>query len=842
VHGWPTLRRWLDEHKDDAAFVEQIRTAARQWEAKGRDHGLLWRGDALAEYERWRGRHAARLTPSEAAFGAASVADAARGRRIRRAIAVTALALVTVFFVGLWRANLTANHAKRQAEALLRDSYFEQGRLRVLEGDRLGALAPLASAYRMGSTGPATRLLLEQAARPTRARLLKLEGHTDKLWDVAYSPDGRWLATASTDHTARVWDAETGAPRATLQHADWVTTVAWSPTSRLVASGGSDLTVRVWDVIAGREVAVLPAGMNTRRIAFSPDEATLLTTSGANAVKLWRLPDGTPAGELAHHRQPRGATFSEDGTCIVTWDAARIAVWDAATLAARASYTLEKSVIHAAAVSRSHDLLAIGTLAGELVLLRGDGAVIAKRVAHDHTILDLAISPDETVVATASSDGTVRLWSAAGEPRGTLAGHRANVSAVRFTPAGDRILTTSSDSTARLWTVSGMLLGELSGHANAILRASVRPDGAHVATASWDRTAIVWDLARAQEYVPILTPRGFAPRIAAFDPSGHRIAAFAPSGRRIAVAADDGALAIADAGTGAIDCTAPGGLAIAQLAWTGEDELAVLRRGAQAIELWDLRRCTAPTILPHPAPIAVMSVRPGPRLATAAGNVVRVFRGGQLEATFTGYAGRIEHVAIDGDDVLATTEAPAALVVDAIGEPARRRIFRAGTKEVTDVRFDRERGRIAGASLDQFLYVWDAATGALVNKLEGTGPLWGVRTSPDGALAIGVGGVSPTVWDRASGARLHQLEGHSDLVRDGAFLGDRLFLSLAWNRTAIVWDVDSGRALTRFHEVDEIAVSEARGTVALVGATGVRIWTPRTPVPDLDALRARGAP
>jgi WD40 repeat protein len=831
VHGWPTLRRWLDEHKDDAAFVEQIRTAARQWEAKGRDRGLLWRGDALAEYERWRGRHAARLTPSEAAFGAASIADAARGRRIRRAIAVTAIALVSVFFVVLWRANLTANHAKRQAEALLRDSYFEQGRLRVLEGDKLGALAPLASAYRMGRTDTGIRLLLEQAARPSRARMRALAGHTDKLWDVAYSPDGKWIATTSTDHTARVWDAETGALRATLRHADWVVTVAWSPDSRLVASGGSDHTVRVWDVIAGREVAALPVGAVTWQVAFSPDGATLLTASGSSAVKLWRIPSGTLAGELAHRRKPLWATFCGDGTCIVTWDAARIAVWDAATLALRASYA-QDGVILAAAVSRSHDLLAIGTRSGELVLLRGDGAVIAKRVAHGQAIHDLAISPDETVVATASSDGTVRLWSAAGEPRGTLAGHRANVSAVRFTPAGDRIVTTSTDSTARLWTVSGMLLGELTGHANTILRASVHPDGTHVVTSSWDKTAIVWDLARAQEYLPILTSRGFAPRIAAF----------APSGRRIAVAADDGALAIADAGTGAIDCTAPGGLAIAQLAWTGEDELAVLRRGAQAIELWDLRRCTAPTILPHPAPIAVMSVRPGPRLATAAGNVVRVFRGGQLEATFTGYAGRIEHVAIDGDDVLATTEAPAALVVDAIGEPARRRIFRAGTKEVTDVRFDRERGRIAGASLDQFLYVWDAATGALVNKLEGTGPLWGVRTSPDGALAIGVGGVSPTVWDRASGARLHQLEGHSDLVRDGAFLGDRLFLSLAWNRTAIVWDVDSGRALTRFHEVDEIAVSEARGTVALVGATGVRIWTPRTPVPDLDALRARGAP
>jgi WD40 repeat protein len=827
IREWPRLVEWRREDTEGSRFHEQLRAAARQWQDRGRPRGLLWRGDALAEYQLWRRRHAPSLTPAEAAFGAASTADAARGRRVRQVIAAAAVAVVAVFFVALWRANLAANRAKLEAEVLLRDSYFEQGRLRVLEGDRLGALAPLATAYRMGSTGTATRLLLDEAARPTRARVRTLAGHTDKLWDVAYSPDGQWIATTSTDHTARVWDAETGALRATLQHTDWVFTVAFSRDSRLVASGGSDHTVRVWDVSAGREIVALPVSAATRQVAFSPDGSTLLTASGSNAVKLWRIPSGTPAGELADHRQLVGATFCEDGACIVTWDAARIAVWDATTLAPRASYTQE-GVIRAAAVSRSHALLAIGTMAGELTLLRGDGSVIARRAAHNHAILDLAISPDAAIVATASSDGTVRLWSATGEPRGTLAGHRANVSAVRFTPAGDRIVTASTDSTARLWTVSGMLLGELTGHTNSILKASVRHDGARAATASWDKTAIVWDLSRAQEYLPIANPRGFAPRIAAFDPAG----------RRIAVAAEGGALAIADASTGVIGCTAPGTPGIAQLAWIGEHELAVLRRGAQVVELWDLRRCAAPRSLPHPAPITVMSVRPGPRVATVAGNVVRVFRGGQLEATFTGYAGIIENVGLDGDDVYATTETPAELVVDAIGEPARRRTFRAGTKGFADVRFDREHGRIVAASLDQFLYVWNTTTGALETKLEGTGPLWGVRASPDGALAIGVGGVSPTVWDRANGARLRQLEGHSDLVRDGAFLGDRLFLSLAWNGTAIVWDVDSGRALTRFHEVDELAFSEARRAVALVGATGVRIWSPDAPVPDLDALRA----
>src|SRR5262249_45490805 len=139
-----------------------------------------------------------------------------------------------------------------------------------------------------------------------------------------------------------------------------------------------------------------------------------------------------------------GLTFCELGGGIVTWGLAKLVVWDAATLTQRASYTAERGVISAAAVSRTGALLAVGTDAGELVLLRSDGSLIARREAHDQRIDDIAISPDQTAIATGSSDRTARLWSASGAPRGVLVGHRANVTRVRFTPAGDRLVTTSA--------------------------------------------------------------------------------------------------------------------------------------------------------------------------------------------------------------------------------------------------------------------------------------------------------------------------------------------------------------------------------------------------------------
>jgi len=826
IHGWPALQRWLDEHQDDAAFVDQLRTAAHQWDAKNRDRGVLWRGDALAEYKHWRRRHAVSLTPLEAAFGAASVADAARRRWIRRGIVALAFVTIAVFVVALWRANLTANHAKSAAEGLLRDSYFEQGRLRSLEGDKLGALAPLMTAYHMGSTGAITRFLLEEAARPTRARLLTLEGHTDKLWDIAYSPDGKWLATASSDNTARVWDAETGALRTTVQHAGRVGTTAFSADSRLVASGGQDRTVRVWDVIAGREVATLPVDSGVEQIAFSPDGGVLLTVPTQGAVKLWRMPSGTLAGELGGHHGILGATFCGNGACIITWDEKKLVLWDAATFAQRASYH-QDGRFYAAAVSRTGALLAIGTRSGELVLLRGDGSLIARRAAHDDQIFDVAISPDETLVATGSNDRTVRLWSAAGEPSGVLAGHRANITQVRFTPTGDRLVTTSADNTARLWSTSGMLLGELTGHTNPIVRAAVRSDGTRLATASWDHTVMVWDLPRAEELRPIIVARDPAPPKVAFDPSSGRLA----------VARAEGAISVVDVRTGAVACTASSTTAIGRIVWTGDDEIAVIHPGGQLVEIWNARRCTQEPALPHPAPITAMSTRAGPRLVTAAGGIVRVWHHSQLEASVTGYIGSVLSVGVDGDDVYAITNDPVAVVADAIGGATRRRIFREATIQITDVRFDHSRGLVLASSYDQFLYIWDATTGALVRKLEGTGPLSAVRTSPDGSLTISVGGFSPTVWDH-SGVRIGQLDGHAALVWDGEFLNDQIFVSIATDHTAFVWDVAATRPLMTFHDVDSMVFANDRRSVALVGSTGVRVWSPRLPPPDLDALRA----
>ena len=98
--GWPMLRRWLDEGREDAAFREQLRAAAKQWESRGNPQGLLWRGEAMEEARLWRARHPDRLPEREQAFLDAVALLATRAQRLRRGAAVGAIGLLSAVVAG----------------------------------------------------------------------------------------------------------------------------------------------------------------------------------------------------------------------------------------------------------------------------------------------------------------------------------------------------------------------------------------------------------------------------------------------------------------------------------------------------------------------------------------------------------------------------------------------------------------------------------------------------------------------------------------------------------------------------------------------------------------------
>lgn len=280
----------------------------------------------------------------------------------------------------------------------------------------------------------------------------------DSVPSVAFSPDGKTIASGSWDNSVKLWRASDGTLLHTLEgHSDNVECVTFSPDGQTVASGSWDGTVRLWKVDDGSSIGTFEWHTDTvYDVAFSPDGKMLASCSEDKTVRMWYLSGGMSLHTLEGHKNTVFAVaFSPDGKMLASGSADQtINLWNVSDAAFVRSLNNKTDKVYTLAFSPDGQTIAAGSGMDVQLWRVSDSTLQHTLEGHDIWVGNLDFSPDGKLLVTGGGDWTARLWKLSdGSLLNTIEGFDESVLSVNFAPDGRRFVAGSKDKTIRVWGI-----------------------------------------------------------------------------------------------------------------------------------------------------------------------------------------------------------------------------------------------------------------------------------------------------------------------------------------------------------------------------------------------------
>jgi len=775
IREWPTLRNWLEENREGLRLHRHLTVTAQEWDASKRDPSLLYHGARLAQALEWIAEHANDLNMLERSFlneSKALVEKETAEREVQRQRELESAQKLAETEKARAEEQLQSNKRLRQRAVFLATAFVIAGILALVAGifwQRTIQASQLATSRELSAAAinnlevdpERSALLALQALEtadilevrnalhqsiPEMHLLMNISAHSGGVPDVAYSPDGKLIASIGSRQEVKLWDANSGELLRTFDGVDeFGSGLTFSPNGNTLV-GAFTTQVILWDIACGEKITTLSGqpledatgyNLDVGKVSFSPDGKYLATANMDGVPAIWNLETSNKVLSLETGMLPSKAiTYNPDGKLLATGgDEGVVQIWDARKGVELFSLELG-GIIHGLSFNPEGNFLAAASEDGNIRVWDVKTGNIVSNPPRQSGIYDIAFLSDGRY-ATAGQDGTTRIWDPlTGQQLLLLAGPTSTMIGVDGSPDGKRIATGAYDGSLRIWDAApGKEMLTIPAHEGIVWNTAYSPDGKQIVSASVDGTVKIWDSSSGTLLHSLSdgdeTTYGF-----------HSLA-ISPEGTLIAAGNTSGKITVWDSQSGnVVTNLSEHKNMVVGLAFSSDGKRLASAAWDGTAKVWDLATQDVISTFTGHTPTALVTgivFSPDGKTVFTGADDKFVYQWdaviGQIVQSFSAANKEIYGVAISPDgNFLAASDQDGNIHLWDVKTGKELQVLAGHAGLVLRIAFNKNGDYLASASFDRLAKVWDVNSGEELATLYGNvSNVFGVSFNPDGS-------------------------------------------------------------------------------------------------------------